>query len=38
MIINEYMDDDNNNNNKIRKEIEIYERNVKKERKNKMKE
>ena len=24
------MDDDNNNNNKIRKEIEIYERNVKK--------
>lgn len=31
MIINEYMDDDNNNNNnKIRKEIEIYERNVKK--------
>ena len=24
------MDDDDNNNNKIRKEIEIYERNVKK--------
>lgn len=32
MIINEYMDDDNNNNNKIRKEIEIYERNVKKKK------
>ena len=33
MIINEYMDDDDNNNNKIRKEIEIYERNVKKKKK-----